>query len=193
MKVFTNQPIYVYVINLDERGEFRADVRNARTGETVYELDATEDYENAEHFFHDRGMKHKDDLDGLKKYLVSIKIIEDDSALCRVGSETGPVEMDRVLLLSDARGIYIPRDFADGFNHEHWGLTSDEAKKNLEFLKDPDDEWYWEAWDNVMNEAKATDPKTGLVYTLEQDGDLWAVAYEHLKEGIDATIESPTW
>lgn len=191
MIVFTTQPIYVYVVNLDERGEFRADVRNARTGETVYEIESDED--GSIELITDGYMDHKDDLDGLRKYLISIKIIEDDSALCRVGSETGPVEMVRVLLLSDARGIYIPRDFADGFNHEHWGLTSDEAKKNLEFLKDPEDEWYWEAWNDVMNEAKATDPKTGLVYTLEQDGDLWAVAYVHLKEGIDATIESPTW
>lgn len=191
MKVFTNQPIYVYVVNLDERGEFRADVRNARTGETVYEIESDED--GSIEPITDGNMVHKDDLEGLKKYLVSIKIIEDDSALCRVGSETGPVEMDRVLLLSDARGIYIPRDFAEGFNHEKWGLTSEEDKKNLEFLKDPDNEWYWEAWDAVMERANSTDPKTGFEYTLEQDGDLWAVAYEHLKEGIDATIESPTW
>lgn len=192
MIVYTNQPIYVYVVNLDERGDFYADVRNARTGETVYEIESDED--GSIEPITDGNMIHKDDLEGLKKYLVSIKIIEDDSALCRVGSETGPVEMDRVLLLDDARGIYIPQAFAEGFDHEHWGLTHKEDKRNLDILiKGPEGDEYWEAWHEVLDRAKATDPKTKLEYTLEQDGDLWAVAYEHLKEGIDATIESPTW
>lgn len=191
MRVYTNQPIYVYVVNLDERGEFKADVRDARTGETIFVLD---DYDINEDFFHEREMKHKDDLDGLKKYLLDLKMIENDAALCRVGSETGPVEVDRMLLLGDHRGVYIPKDFAEGFNAEKWGLTSAEDKVNLEVLREgPENEYYWEAWDSILAEAKSTDPLTGYEYTLEQDGDLFAVAYAQLVEGVDAFIESPTW
>lgn len=192
MIVYTNQPIYVYVVNLDERGDFYADVRNARTGETVHEVRSDEEGKVWE--IDDGFMKHKDDLEGLKKYLLDLKMIENDAALCRVGSETGPVEVDRMLLLGDHRGIYIPKDFAEGFDAEKWGLTSAEDKVNLEVLREgPENEYYWEAWDSILAEAKSTDPLTGYEYTLEQDGDLFAVAYAQLVEGVDAFIESPTW
>jgi len=75
---------------------------------------------------------------------------------------------DIVLLFSDARGIYIPRDFAD----------TDIAKKHLSAedlasLSDPDHEHYWETWDEVC-EMTFTDNK-GKQWTLHQDGDLWAI------------------
>lgn len=52
---------YEYFINLDERGEFYADVRDP-DGNTVYEVHGFE-------IFEDGFMKHKHDLAGLENLL----------------------------------------------------------------------------------------------------------------------------
>ena len=74
------------------------------------------------------------------------------------------------LLLSDARGIYIPMNFVEFFDLSQWNIDS----KYIERLSSPDNEWYWDNWDVVLNNAKHTDSE-GNVWTLWQDGDLWAV------------------
>lgn len=56
-----------YYVNLDERGEFYADVRNAYD-KTVFEISGFE-------IFEDGFMSDKRDLDGLKDYLVSLGIM----------------------------------------------------------------------------------------------------------------------
>ena len=77
------------------------------------------------------------------------------------------------LFLSDARGVYIPRDFAQSIKRECVTGISEEDYAILE--SGPDHEWYWEAWDDVLNNAVVTDPKSGTVYTVYQDGDCWLV------------------
>jgi len=52
---------YEYFINLDERGEFSADVRTPG-GRTIFEIAGTD-------FFECGWMKHKGDLSGLESYL----------------------------------------------------------------------------------------------------------------------------
>ena len=85
-----------------------------------------------------------------------------------------------VLLIGDSAGIYIPKEFiestkdVDGWNY---GVSEEDIKT----LKNPDDEWYWDAWDNVLNNAVFTD-KDGKEYSLHQDGDLWAICYESMTE-----------
>ena len=58
---------YEYCINLDERGEFNADVRY--NGETVYEI-------NGHDIFEDGFMNHSVDVCGLAKYLISLGILQ---------------------------------------------------------------------------------------------------------------------
>lgn len=82
------------------------------------------------------------------------------------------------LLLSDARGIYIPRDFLDILNSSNWVLPEDN-EHYLSDLSDPNSEYYWEAWDWVIDNAKYVDEQ-GNKFTLFQDGDLWAVCYEKM-------------
>jgi hypothetical protein len=65
-------PVFEYFINTDERGDFAADVRDA-SGRTVWET-------NGE-VFEDGFMKDKNDLDGLRDYLVSLGIMEDGDEL----------------------------------------------------------------------------------------------------------------
>ncbi len=82
------------------------------------------------------------------------------------------------LLLSDARGIYIPRDFVQGFDLEKWHIDAENWA--AETCNDPDNEHYWDAWDQVLNNAYFID--NGKKYTLYQDGDLFAIAYDDLSD-----------
>lgn len=79
------------------------------------------------------------------------------------------------LLLSDNRGVNIPRDFAE-FNHNTGPIrlfNIDEDDADLVILRSgPDHEHYWDAWDSVLGRAKYTDSK-GNDWYLSQDGDLW--------------------
>ncbi len=60
--------VYRYFINLDERGEFYADVRNVRD-RSIFEIKGFE-------IFEDGWMRHKHDLDGLKRYLVHLGLMK---------------------------------------------------------------------------------------------------------------------
>lgn len=92
-----------------------------------------------------------------------------------------------VLLLSDARGIYIPRDFLTddqneiAWDHcEAWGLNKSNKDWWIE-ATNPDDQYYWEAWDWVLAHAKYTD-KDGSVYQLWQDGDLFGLCDDKMTD-----------
>lgn len=90
-----------------------------------------------------------------------------------------------LLWLDDHRGRYIPRDFANcfvdrdrhvqGVSPERWAI-----------LENPDDEYYWEAWNDVLNDATVT--MEGVVYRLHQDGALWLVP-----EGMEWNDDSETF
>ena len=80
------------------------------------------------------------------------------------------------LLLSDARGVYIPRDFIDNFDLEKWHVK----EYCLDVLSNPDNEWYWDTWEQVLNNAYFID--SGNKWLLYQDGDLWAICYELMTE-----------
>jgi len=93
-----------------------------------------------------------------------------------------------VLILSDARGIYIPRDFVcDSYNEiaeEHclaWGLK-EENKTSWEDAADPESEFYWESWEWILDNAKYIEKVGNKEYTyrLTQDGDLYSYCYEKM-------------
>jgi len=65
---------YEYYINLDERGEFSADVRDP-DGKTVVEF--------GEGIFEDGFMRNKNDVSGLESYLKSVKILKSADRLVR--------------------------------------------------------------------------------------------------------------
>ncbi len=76
------------------------------------------------------------------------------------------------LLLSDARGIYIPRDAMDLERLRKSGEPICEADKAI--LKDPQNEYYWDVWQEILDNAYLMDDK-GIKWTLYQDGDLFAI------------------
>ena len=89
------------------------------------------------------------------------------------------MKLDNVeILLSDARGIYIPRDFIQGFDLTKWCGISE---SDVEILQDPENEFYWESWESVLNNAKFT-ADDGRVFSLWQDGDLFAICYEMMTD-----------
>ncbi len=84
------------------------------------------------------------------------------------------------LLLDDARGIYIPQAFYKGFDFDTWGLKLDDYKE----LSSPDNEGYWDAWDDLIRDAAfhdkaTTDDDEDHIWHLYQDGCLFAVRNDH--------------
>lgn len=66
---------YEYFINLDERGEFFADVRDP-DGNTVYEIHGFD-------IFEDGFMKHKHDLENLEDHLHMLGFMPKGASLVR--------------------------------------------------------------------------------------------------------------
>lgn len=90
-----------------------------------------------------------------------------------------------MLLLDSNRGTYIPRDFltdnlnAPNWEHcEKWGLTQANQTQWLAACN-PNHDWYWEAWDWVLNNAEFT-TEDGDKFRLHQDGDLWALCFDRM-------------
>ena len=76
------------------------------------------------------------------------------------------------ILMDSARGVYIPRDFVDGFTLSKWNLDPESwAVKTC--LEGPDAEGYWDAWIEILERAEFH--RDGHVWRLYQDGDLWAI------------------
>lgn len=94
---------------------------------------------------------------------------------------------EMLLWLSDARGVFIPRDFAKCWNDraKHVSGVSDESWTILE--SGPDAESYWDVWADVLDNARVTD-ENGVVFHLWQDGDLWLVP-----DGMEWSEESDTY
>lgn len=84
---------------------------------------------------------------------------------------------DCELILDEHRGIYIPRDFASTIQHE---FIKDYEKfaDDLSICLNPDHEYYWEAWQNILDNMQINLMGDGVYYSLYQDGDLFAVLYK---------------
>jgi hypothetical protein len=87
--------------------------------------------------------------------------------------------MNNIELYADSnRGIYIPQHFIESCT-EGWSGISDENRAIL--AAGPEHEHYWDAWESVLDSArfKLAD---GRVFSLHQDGDLWAIALDNLTD-----------
>lgn len=75
------------------------------------------------------------------------------------------------IVFSDSRGIYIPNNFYTMIDFSLWGLD----RNNFTDLSDPENEYYWESWEQLLNKAKCN--YDGLEWHLEHDGGLYARSY----------------
>lgn len=82
-----------------------------------------------------------------------------------------------ILLLDSNRGQYIPQNFAEEYAAYGgtWEGITEENRKTLE--AGPYEDWYWEAWESVLNNAVLSVTHNGETqrYTLHQDGALWLI------------------
>ena len=81
------------------------------------------------------------------------------------------------ILLDSNRGIYIPRDFEAGILWRDF----DNVPNDIEVLKNPDHENYWDVWADVIDNATWTD-KDGNTFILYQDGDVFLMCPELMTE-----------
>ena len=81
---------------------------------------------------------------------------------------------DTMLWLSDARGQYIPRDFASSFRDRSKHVKGVPDDDWIVLESGPDHEWYWDVWNSVCDNAVVTD-ENGHEFFIHQDGDCWLV------------------
>lgn len=93
-------------------------------------------------------------------------------------------DTDTILLLTDANGIYIPQLWCNGIS------KSETAEMNISWedveacQHGPDGEFYWEAWEQIIDNAEIADD-SGDLWRLHQNGDLWQVRTDvELPEGF---------
>jgi hypothetical protein len=85
------------------------------------------------------------------------------------------MELVPILLITDAIGIYIPRNFATYFGEERSRYVSNITDEDWKILETgPDHEHYWDAWDGVCRDAVVKDLR-GNKYLIYQDGDCWLI------------------
>jgi len=83
---------------------------------------------------------------------------------------------EMILIASDNHGIFIPQLIAKGeLDNPKWNWDGVTEHSKQALLNGPDDESYWDAWDEAERNVRITVQTTGIVYYLHQDGDLWAV------------------
>ena len=83
-----------------------------------------------------------------------------------------------ILVMSDSHGQYIPQFFADDCRELWQGVKTEDYETLLNGPDFDTNPHYWETWDSVLNAAFIiVDNKR---YSLHQDGDLWAIAYDDL-------------
>ena len=77
------------------------------------------------------------------------------------------------LVLSDSYGRYIPQVYCEDADEEWAESVGVDFKDVLVCQAGPDQDWYYEAWSNILDSAhKVID---GVTLRLVQDGDLFEV------------------
>jgi len=83
------------------------------------------------------------------------------------------------LLIDANRGIYVPQTFYERYDFKEFGLN----KEDYTELSDPENEGYWDAWNDVVDTAETKDGKT----LFEIEGNLFLADKYHdfdlLKKG----------
>ena len=118
-------------------------------------------------------------------------VIDGDLAYCSMPSVLIPIDLEKVeeelrtlvynrlldhvnIILSDARGIYIPRDFMQMISEADMEFQEGENGIPLDLwhdLEDPENENYWGAWQELMDCYKSEDG-----YRIYQNGDLYEIS-----------------
>jgi hypothetical protein len=77
------------------------------------------------------------------------------------------------IVLNDSHGVYIPQLWCQSiaeWEAETLGIQWSDVQA---CQAGPDHEWYWEAWQAILDSASMV--SDGTTWRLHQDGDLWEV------------------
>jgi hypothetical protein len=96
----------------------------------------------------------------------------------RIMEET--INDESILLIDGHHGIYIPHLFWTNYKHQLEGFTDEEMAILDKDLRSPDEEHYWEAWEEVLDNGTVVIDKKK--YTLYQNDDLWLIPQNSTKE-----------
>lgn len=87
------------------------------------------------------------------------------------------------LLLSDHYGVYVPQMFAETYlmnadfeGETGWHRIVPKDVKTL--LTGPDHQWYWETWDDVVQDVRYTDDNGNKWYIYCDDGAVFAARHD---------------
>ena len=78
-----------------------------------------------------------------------------------------------VLLVGSAFGVYIPQAFVEKYEKSIGWPDDSRIDETLLDLKSPDNEFYWESWEYVLDNCKLLLDKKA--YVLYHHEDLWAI------------------
>jgi len=76
------------------------------------------------------------------------------------------------LLLDCHHGMYIPKLFLEQYSSRLVKELTAEEKRDLNH---PEQEFYWDVWNTVIENSILLDDDDNFYYLCENDGDLWAV------------------
>jgi len=81
-----------------------------------------------------------------------------------------------MLWLDSARGRYIPRDFSSSFADRDKHVRNVSKQNWADLEAGPDNEHYWETWEEVTNSATIIDEHDNQYALYQSDGgDLWLI------------------
>jgi len=84
-----------------------------------------------------------------------------------------------ILYADSSRGAYIPKYFAEALDRSAVtldGMAPASIDECMELIgRGPDEEYYWGAWEDLLNHLIITHTATGKSFHLWQDGDLWLI------------------
>ena len=88
-------------------------------------------------------------------------------------------DTDSRLLLSDSHGVYIPQIYCEQLTEDDAANMGVEWSDVVCCQSGPDQEWYWESWQAILDSAEIIEPATlkedESHWRLIQNGDLWQV------------------
>ena len=86
------------------------------------------------------------------------------------------IESTQDLLITDGHGVYIPQIAC-----QHLNICLENCAEDSKSicLSGPENERYWEAWDDILNYGTIEGK------SLHQNGDLWLIDYEKRSELIE--------
>ena len=83
-----------------------------------------------------------------------------------------------ILFCDSSSGRYIPQRFAQEIDQDCLFNVTDHQLNQLLAGDTAENEFYWEVWDYVLNNAIVR--KDGQSWQLHQDGDLWLLDWDNM-------------